>query len=168
MGKKKKRSTRLKDDAELLVELATLDEVEAVIPTATDHDLGAVPPWCELLLTIKRVDDGSLTPAWPINTRLPLRRHDGELIGQVLHDVLHPDSDLRLGAVGNIWWELDLVVDRIQARVERGREPMKKDVGIALGLAVALAYLIDPREVDVDEVRATAMTRYESRRPAHD
>lgn len=166
--KKKKRNKKLAGDVELLEELATLDEVEAVIPTAVEHDMSIVPPWCELLLSIKRVDDGSLTPAWPINTRLPLRRHDGELIIQVLHEVLHPKTDRELGAVANIWWELDMVVDRIQKRVERGREPMKVDKGLALGLAVALAYLIDPREVDVDEVRAQAMRRYESRRTAHD
>jgi hypothetical protein len=143
--------------SELLEPLATLDEVSVVLPGSTDHDHGHVPPWCEVLLEVKRVDDGTLKPAWPINARLPLRRHDGELIMEALHEALHPYAD---DAVANIWAELDDVVDRIQARVEKGKEPMKADRGQALGLAVALAHLLG---CEVDEVREQAMERYSER-----
>lgn len=158
MGKKKK----LLHDADLLVELATLDLVEAEIPTATDHDMAAVPPWCELMLTIKRVDDGTLTPAWPVNARLPLRRHDGELIREVLRDVLHPHSLSTAGEV--IWGELDACVKRIQRRVNKGLNPRQIDVGEARGLALALAAIERPDEVDVDAIRAVAMQRYDAQR----
>lgn len=143
------------EDADLLIELATLDEVSAEIPTSTDHDMGVRPQWCELVLAIKREED------WPLNMTVPLRRHDGELIIQVLHDVLHPDAYLSAGAA--IWDELDMVVDRIQRRVERGKEPLKRDVGQAQGLTKAIAIMDNPVEPDEDDVRAVAMERYELR-----
>lgn len=149
----------MSDDADLLVELATLDEVQAWVPTNADHVSGVTPPWCELVLEIRRTDDESLITAWPINERLPLRRHDGELIIQVINDVLHPD---RVSAVDGIWDELDAVVASIQRRVERDREPLRRDVGIAYGLALALAVLANPDDPDVDAVRAEAMQRYEA------
>jgi hypothetical protein len=143
------------DDAELLEELATVDEAQAWIPTNRDHVEAVTPPWCELVLEIKREAD------WPLNVRMPLRRHDGELIIERLHRALHPGSG---GAVKEmLWMELDDVVDRIQRRVERGKEPLKRDVGQAQGLALAIAILDNPYGYDVDAVRAEAMDRYESR-----
>lgn len=140
---------------DLLLELATLDEVTAILPTAMDGGVGNVPVWCELLLEIRRFDDGTLTPAWPLNARLPLRRHDGELIIEALNEVLHPQL---VDPQEALWVELDVVVLRIQRRVERGKEPRLKDVGQALGLATALAHLTGS---DLDEIRGQAMTRFE-------
>lgn len=157
----KKRDTRIPETAELLVELATLDEVSAWTPTSADHSEGITPEWCELVLEITRTDDGTLTPAFPINQRLALRRHDGELIIQVLWDTLHPT--LPTAASEQIWDALDDVVDRIQRRVERGKEPMRADVGEARGLAMALASMISPMEPDLDMVRDLAMDRYATR-----
>lgn len=153
------------DDAELLVELATLDEVSAWIPTGADHDAEAVPPWCEVMLTIKREPSpsGDINDpgTWPVNTTLPLRRHDGELVIQVLHEVLHPSSGGQVKAM--LWSELDEVVDRIQKRVERDRAPRLRDVGRAQGLTRAIAILVNPFAYDEDEVRAEAMERHVER-----
>lgn len=143
------------NDADLLIELASIDEIEAHIPTNREHVQEAVPSWCDLVLKVRRHGE------WPITLAAPLRRHDGELISQVLKDVLHPKHNA--GAEAGMWHELDAVVDRIQARVERGKEPKKRDLGQALGLATAIALVNNPVEPDVDDVRATAMERWESR-----
>lgn len=160
MGKKKQKHkpAELASDAELLEELATLDEVTAVIPTAADQDAGRVPSWCELEVNIRRVGDGTLNP---IHNRMLLRRHDGELIIEVLDSVLHPN---RGGLpLDQMWTRLDEVVERIQRRVNKGRDPMKADVGEARGLVHAIAVLTNPMEYDEDEVRAVAMERYDIR-----
>lgn len=151
MGKKSKKS----EVAELLEELATLDEVEAYIPTSKDHAAGATPEWCELVLHVKRDDD------WPLRVSAPLRRHDGELIIEVLDSVLHPNRGG--GAADMIWRELDRVVDRIQRRVERDLEPRKADVAEARAYSMALAFVQSPYEPDVDLIKDIAMQRYETR-----
>ena len=151
------------DDADLLAELATVDEVEAYLPTNADHVAQAVPAWCELVLSVKRFDDGTLKPSHPLNVRMPLRRHDGELIIEVLQGALHPDANKF--AVEAMWAALDDVVDRLQRRVNKGKEPLKSDRGEALGLATAIALLSNPIEPDVDEVRSVAMERWEIRHP---
>lgn len=143
-------------DTELLIELATIDEIEAWVPTGAEHDAGTVPSWCELVFKAKRV--GS---EFPLNVTMPLRRHDGELICEVIHDVLHPDRPS--SASSAIWDELDAAVDSIQRRIGRGKEPLKADVGQALGLATALAMIANPADPDVDAVRAEAMERWELR-----
>jgi hypothetical protein len=140
MGKKKRKEPVFESDAELLVELGTLDEVNAEIPTVMDHDQGVVPSWCELRLSINR-DDEEPTH-WPLRVDMPLRRHDGELIIQVLHDVLHPTAGGHAG--DQIWEDLDRVVDKIQRRVGKGLNPRNVDVGQALGLATAIARLQTP------------------------
>lgn len=146
-------------DDELLIELASVDEVEAYIPTCKDQDSGMVPHWCELVLSVKR-EEGD----FPLNTRLPLRRHDGELIVEVLHSALHPNAGNNAGDM--IWRELDKVVDRIQRRVEKGKEPLKADVGRAQGLVCSLAILTNPYDPDEEAVRDAAMERYEIRTSA--
>lgn len=148
-------------DAELLQELATLDEVVAWIPTATDHAQEVTPEWCEVVLEVKRDDDGSLDPPWPLRDRMPLRRHDGELIIQVLHDVLHPGGGGQVARM--LWSELDDVVDRIQKRVERDRSPRLRDVGRAQGLTTAIAIMVNPFAYDEQAVRDEAMERHEAR-----
>ena len=159
---KKKSKVEFPSDAELLGELATLDEVEAYIPTVKDHQAGSYPDWCELTLRLQRLDDGTLKPSIPIFQQLLLRRHDGELIIQVLHDVLHPGH--KSGSTEEMWAALDAVVDRIQKRVRKGKSPQPEDRGEALGLATAIALIDNPFKPDVDAVREVAMERYELRR----
>jgi hypothetical protein len=136
-------------DAELLAELGTLDEVSALIPTSQDHDLENVPQWCELVLELTR------------NTREPyirqvlaLRRHDGELIAQILADVLHPNGDR---AAEQLWVALDEVMDRLMVKAK------KVDVGLAQGLSLAIAQLRTPGRPDVERVKAQAVVRWEAR-----
>jgi len=139
----------------LFEELSTLDDVSAWIPTSKDHDAEAVPSWCELVLEIKRKND------WPVNTQIPLRRHDGEWVLDAIHEALHPRAG---GTVAEMLWnELDDVVIRIQRRVERGKAPRNTDVGEARGLARAIAIMVNPYGYDIDSVRDEAMRRYEER-----
>jgi hypothetical protein len=159
MGKKKK--DRMPTSAELLAELATLDSVEAEIPTATEHVAGIVPSWCELLLKIQRVDDGSLKPAWPLNAVLPLRRHDGELIIEVLNEVLHPDQTTVAGEA--MWAALDEVVERIMKRRNKGKDPHPDDLGEARGIALAIAIVNNPMQPEPDDVRWAATERWNIR-----
>lgn len=150
----------MSDTADLLAELATLDEVSAWIPSVADHDQGITPPWCELVLEINREPSDEAGGDFPLDARLPLRRHDGELIMEVMHDVLHPNIE---STVNMIWSELDDVVDRIQARVAKGKDPFKMDVGMARGLTLALAIMARPHAYDVDAIKDAAMERWEVR-----
>lgn len=152
-----KKNKKMPTDAELLLELATLDEVEAEVPTASEHTAGIVPGWCELRLKIKRTD----TPDWPLNLDIPLRRHDGELICQVIHDVLHPEHTSSSGEA--IWDAMDAAVERIMKRRVKGKDPKPQDLGEALGLATAIAYLNNPMEPNVDDVRWAATERWNIR-----
>lgn len=147
MGKKNKGSESL------FADLASLDEVTAWSPTGKDHDAGIVPPWCEMVLEVARESE------WPIKVQWPLRRHDGEMIIDVIHQTLHtrPGGNV----TDMLWTELDRVVVKIQKRVEKGREPKSGHVGEARGLALAIAILTNPYAYDLDEVRAEAMARYE-------
>lgn len=150
--------------SDLLAELVTIDEVTAWVPTGTDHDYAITPQWCELVLELKREadpEDEDGPGSWPFNVRIPLRRHDGELIQEVIRDVLHPNPYPMSGEA--IWNALDEVVERIQRRVVKGKEPLKRDAGMALGLATAIAMMNNPVNPDVDEVRGVAMERYEMR-----
>lgn len=142
-------------DYELLLPLATLDEVSVSALGSMDGDLGYAPHWAELLMEITRTDDGTLTPAVPMHNKMLLRRHDGELIIEALSEVLHPN---RVDPQEELWEDLDHVVMRIQRRVERDKSPRLKDVGQALGLATALSYLTGR---DLDDIREMAMQRYE-------
>lgn len=143
---------------ELLQQLATLDEVSVTALGSMDGDLGHTPQWAEILVEITRTDDGTLKPAWPLHSVMPLRRHDGELIIEALNEVLHPH---RAGAQEAIWDELDVVVVRIQRRVERDKAPRPKDAGQALGLATALSMMTGR---DLEDVKDEAMQRYEESR----
>src|SRR5690349_21059526 len=57
MGKKNKHKH---ETAELLAETSTLDEVRVRLVNSIDIDTGLVPKWCEVVLEIKRTDDGTL------------------------------------------------------------------------------------------------------------
>lgn len=143
------------NDADLLMQLATLDEVEAEIPTVAEHTAGIVPQWCELRLKIKREDE------WPLNIDIPLRRHDGELIIEVVHAVLHPE---RAGlAIEGVWAALDAVVEKIMKRRGKGKDPKPEHLGEALGLATAIAWMNNPMQPNVEDVRWTATERWNIR-----
>lgn len=156
--KNKKRKVKLSKVAEDLQMLATLDDVTAWIPTDKDHVAEAVPKWCELVLEITRENDGTAVGEWPLNYRIPLRRHDGELIIEVLDDVLHPNR--ANGAADRVWAALDESIDQIMKRVNKGKSPHDEDKGMASGLTRALALMIMPFDPDEDTIKDIAMDRY--------
>lgn len=167
--KSKARKVKIDKDSTLLGELATLDDVTAYIPTARDHTDGSFPHWCELMLEIKREHDDGSEPVgpqgspgeWPINYRIPLRRHDGELIIEVLDEVLHPSRGN--GTADKMWLMLDDAIERIMKRVNKGKDPRDDDRGEAVGLTKALAALVMPFEAAgaaEDQIRDIAMERY--------
>lgn len=138
--------------SDLLIELSTMDEANAWVPTPQDQDAGLVPNWCELVLEFKR------TAEWPLSAQLPLRRHDGELLATLIHEALHPTAGGSTREM--VMMELDEVVDRIQRRVAKGKTPKAVDVGLARGLATAVAIMTNPYAYDVDSVREEAMERF--------
>lgn len=136
-------------DAELLKELATLDTVEARIATNAEHTARVVPSWCEVILTLER--DQRLLP-------IPMTRSDGELIIEVLHEVLHPnDGDKH--PLTRMWEHMDDVMERLMNDLA---DP--DDKGFALGVATCLAILSQrySEEPDVDAIRMEAMERFEA------
>jgi hypothetical protein len=169
VGKKKKQKDEPKDvdyvetTAEMLAVLATLDEVEARPNSAYETETGIVPPWSEIRLTMKRFQSDDIGGDFPIHVDVPLRRHDAELIIEVLWTVLHPATGHPLSAAEQLWDGLDSVVERIQVRVEAGKEAKSDDVAIARTLTTALAILDRPYDPDPDRVREAAMTRWSIR-----
>jgi hypothetical protein len=99
----------------------------------------------------------------PILLRTPLRRHDGELIIEVLNAVLHPLTEREDRGVHKLWDALDEAVDRIQVRVDKGKAPRPADVGEARALTYALSMVLAAYKGDQDAVRAEAMARYDAR-----
>lgn len=162
MGKarkdKKRRKSKMPKTAQMLAELATLDDVTAWIPTDKDHVAEAVPSWCELVLEVKREADGGGPGEWPLNYRVPLRRHDGELIIEVLDEVLHPAR--AAGPADKLWLLLDDCIDRIMKRVNKDKSPHDEDKGEAVGLTKALAVLVMPYSPDEEAIKEIAMDRY--------
>lgn len=154
MAKKTKetRQTRLPSDAELLQELASLDEAEVWMPTDGDQRAGSVPEWCELVLHLRRGGD------FPCRVDLPLRRHDAELIIEVLRMATHPQENVTVH--GMIWQELDAVIEHLMAGTSESR---RYDRGVAAGLTLALAIMVNPYAYDTDAVRDEAMERWSSR-----
>lgn len=132
--------------ADLLLGLGTLESCEARVPTAHEQDMEEVPAWCELVLTFEREDK---------TVHHYLRRHDGELIVEVLNDVLRPHT----GQSGQqmIWAELDAAYDRMK----RG-EPEDGDKHFARGLGLALAIIRRIDRPDLDAIRETARERWEA------
>lgn len=159
MGKKKKKGYG-DTTAEMLAMLATLDEVEARASSAMEGETGIVPEWCEVRLTMVRRESDDIGGDFPIRVDVPLRRHDCELIIEVLWQVLHPDTGHPMSASEQLWDGLDGVVDRIQKRVENDVIPLDDDVTIARTLTNALAIIDRPYDPDPDAVREVAMTRW--------
>lgn len=140
-------------DADLLRELARLDSVEAAAVGAEDHSYGHTAQWCEILL--------KLEGPW-IREPLQLTRHDAELIIEVLHNVLHPNTH-RTSPVERLWALLDDQMDFLLA----DEEPEPEDKARARALAEAIVLVrnpfVDPEHIDVTEVREEAVRRWENR-----
>lgn len=161
--KKSKKKDQITTAEELLRPLATLDDVSVWVPGDGDHTAEIVPPWCELVLELKReskpIKPNKKRPSdMPISSRFALRRHDGELIIEVLDDVLHPN---RAGTLADtLWRELDIVIDKMMARVDKGKTISDHHRGLAEGLGKAIALMTMPFDPDEDAVKDIAMERY--------
>lgn len=142
---KKPKQTKQPTDADLLLELSTMDSVEARIVTDADQRNGLAPAWCELTLAMERGGHTKIEH---------LRRADGELIIEVLNDVLHPN---RVSTLHLLWGELDAIIDRLMA------EPTKKDRASAQAMGKAIALCINPYHPNEDAVREEAVRRYHER-----
>jgi hypothetical protein len=149
--------------AELLEELSTFDEFSCWSPGTLDHHGQRVPEGTEVVLQAQRFSSrgrGNILNS-PLNVQMPMTRHDGELIIEALHRELHPRSGGDIPDV--LWLELDEVVDRIQARIAKGKAPKNSDKGQALGLAMAIAIMRNPYAYDIESVRVEAMERWDAR-----
>lgn len=137
-------------DIGLLTQLSQFDEVEAMTVGSEDSLEGNVADSCELVLDLR---SGHQTQ------RLQLTRHDGELIIEVLHTVLHPNTH-RSSPVQRLWAELDDVMDFLMVD-----DPEPEDKARAKALAEAIAMLATPysEEPDIDAVRKEAVERWEQR-----
>lgn len=148
MSKRKQREVEMPTTRALLQELA---EIEVIATGASDHVEGTVPQWCELVLDLTD-DEGT--------KRIHLRRHDGELIIEALHEVLHPHTN-KSSPVLKLWEELDDTMDFLRA----DDEPEEEDRVRARTLAYAIALLEQPyaEEPDIAAVRERAVERWEAR-----
>lgn len=135
------------DDKSLLLELSRFDEVEACTIGSEDEMDDAR---AELVLDLTT---GGHT------RRIELTRHDGEVIIEVLHSVLHPNTH-KSSPVQRLWAELDDVMDFLMD-VD---EPEPEDRARARALAEAIAMISQPwsEEPDVDAIRAEAVERWEA------
>lgn len=136
---------------ELLTELARLDSVEVTAVTTGDHSAGYVNDWCEIVLDLE--SNGNIR-------RVELTRHDGELIIEALHEVLHPHTN-KHSPVQRLWTLLDDVMDFLMA----DDEPEPEDKARAKALAEAIALISQPysEEPDIAAVREEAVARWEAR-----
>lgn len=138
-------------DADLLRPLSRWDEVEATSVGDGDQQEGVVEPWCELVLDMTK--DGR-------TERVSMTRHDAELVIEVLHSVLHPNTH-KSSPVQRLWTELDDVMDFLMGT----DEPEPEDKARAKALAEAIALISQPwsEEPDVAAVRDEAVVRWEQR-----
>lgn len=127
-------------------------EVTASIPAEDDYRKGNAERWSEVVLEISR--DGNTTH------RLDLTRSAGEAVIATLGDVLHRWAGKSI--IDHIWEELDVTMDELMG----GNYPDSEDRGYARGLATALAYMYNPINPDVEQIRADAVERWEERRDA--
>jgi hypothetical protein len=141
----------MSEAAKMLRTMTRIESVEATEVGDADQVLGTVPEWCELVLDFE---------AQGQKRRAHLTRHDGELIIEVLHSVLHPNTH-KNSPVQRLWAELDDVMDYL-VDVD---EPEPEDKVRARALAEAIALIAQPyaEEPDIDAVRAEAMERWENR-----
>jgi hypothetical protein len=135
-------------DAVLLREIAELEECEVITVTDVDHVSQQVPPWAEIILKLNRA--GGQT------RKIMLRRTDGELIIECLREVLHPDSQ---GVLSGLWDELDAQFGKLK-EIPKSHEDYPAQSGHCLGLAKAIARVVNPYDPDLDAVRAKALERW--------
>lgn len=114
-----------------------------------DQQNGTVEPWCELVL------DMTLNGR---TQRVSMTRHDAELVIEVLHSVLHPNTH-KSSPVQRLWAELDDVMDFLMD-VD---DPEPEDKARAKALAEAIALISQPwsEEPDIAAVREEAVRRWE-------
>lgn len=138
-----------KGNESLLLELSTMDSCEVRSATDAEHVAQTVPPWCEIIMTLERA--GRTLP-------IHLRRHDGELIIECLHEAMHPWSGKSI--VQRLWDYMDDVMDRLME--DLGDED---DRGFAMGIATALSLMLLPysEDADIETIREQAIERWEER-----
>lgn len=122
--------------------------IEARIPEESDARNELCAEWAEVILSI---DNGEDDPG-----EVDLTRSAGEAIIQVLGDVLHRWAGKSI--LESISDELDATMDSLM-----DGEPDEEERGYARGLATAIAFLYNPINPDVDQVRADAVERWEER-----
>lgn len=139
----------LPNDSAYLREISELEECEVVPITDADHVAQIVPPWAEINLHLKRESRGQ-------ERNIFLRRSDGELIIECLREVLHPDSQ---GLLEKLWAEMDGQFEKLKA-IGKTDPALAAQQGHCLGLAKAIAMVINPYDPDVDAVRAECVERW--------
>jgi hypothetical protein len=123
-------------------------QIEARTPEESDARNELCAEWAEVILSI---DNGEDDPG-----EVDLTRAAGEAIIQVLGDVMHRWAGKSI--LDSIWEELDLAMDSLM-----DGEPEDEERGYARGLATAIAYLYNPINPDVQQIRADAVERWEER-----
>lgn len=125
-----------------------MDSCEATTVTDAEQLSGEAPSWAEIKLIIERDEKGLLHY---------FRRHDCELIIEVLYEVLHPYA--KTSIYEGMWADLDRLMDKIMS----AKKPDPADRAQALGIASCLARVKNPYKPDVSVIRAEATERWEER-----
>lgn len=129
-----------------------MDGCEAWTVTDAEQRNGDVPDWAEIVLSIER--NGKQLLHY-------FRRHDGELVIEVLHEVLHPSAKRSIRS--QLWEQLDTRIDSLKS--DEPADPITEQQvrGEARGLAIAIAYMTNPYAPSVDAVRSEAQERWKTR-----
>jgi hypothetical protein len=135
------------ETADLLRQLSTMDSCEAWTVTDAEHVAEEVPDWAEIVLSIER--NGKELQHF-------FRRHDGELVMEVLREVLHPNAGRSI--LQALWEDLDALMDEIMSN-----PPDPDTKGQARGLALAIARMQKPYNPSLDAVRKEARERWKAR-----
>lgn len=141
-------------DAELLTTLSRMDSVEAIAVGDGDHRECNVSDWCEILLDLEYPGGA--------RRRLEMTRHDAELIIEVLHQVLHPHEH-KSSPVQKLWSLLDDQMDFLLADDDPEPEDKVRAKTLAEAIVLCTNPLADPEHIDVSDVRAQAVERWEER-----
>lgn len=123
-------------------------EIEARIPDEADARNDECAEWAELILTIGSDQSEAI--------EVDLTRSAGEAIISTVGDVLHRWAGKSI--LESICDELDATMDGLMDGTAD-----TDDKGYAQGLAMAIAYMYNPINPDIEQVRADAVERWESR-----
>jgi hypothetical protein len=123
-------------------------EISARIPEESDARNDLCADWAELILTIGSDKEEPF--------EVDLTRAAGEAILETVGDVLHRWAGLSIR--DHLWQELDATMDGLM-----GGTADPDDKGYAQGLAMAIAYMYNPINPDIEQVRADAVERWEDR-----